>query len=309
MRYLLNKNIILCSILLLTACSAPTAIRKEAVKRLATPAWMLEREIKASPFTLTAFERMHERNAPANLYIGGEGTALRTDFGGTLDPTPENPVALHLATRDNAENLIYLARPCQFSDMIDEDASCGREYWNDKIFSPEVMQAYEYALDNIKARYDITGFNLIGYDGGAAIAAMLAAKRDDVLSLRTVAGSLDHKLQASYLDLQPYTRSLNAVDFASETANMPQHHFIGGEDAKVPPAILHSYLQAVGATSCVQYTLVQEAEHERGWVENWPELLRKTPVCKEEPKETMAVMPLPLDIPQPIFYPRMDPSK
>ena len=161
----------LATIALTSACSAPKLVREEVATRIATPAWMIEREVKASPFLLTAYERMHKRHAPANLYIGGEGTALRTDYAGTFNPTPENPVALHLASKDNADNLVYLARPCQFTGMIDEDAECDRAYWNDKIFAPEVMQAYEYALDEIKARYDLTGFNLIGYDGGAAIAA------------------------------------------------------------------------------------------------------------------------------------------
>lgn len=297
----------------ISACSAPPAYRDEVAYRLSSPAWMVDRTIEAGNFSLLAFERMHEKAEPVTLYIEGDGTADRSSqTGETLDPTPINPVALHLATRDRSTNLAYLARPCQYKDRVHYDhgdyekEGCDEAFWKDARFSPEVITAYQSALDNIASRYSTTGFNLVGYDGGGAIAAILAASRDDVLSLRTVAGNLDHDVQSVYLGIPPLNDSLNAVDFADELKDVPQHHFIGGQDETVKPAVLHSYLQAVGNSPCIEYTMIQEAEHARGWVDKWPELLKADlPVCAK----IAAPEFVPLDIPEPIYRPRMKASK
>ncbi len=175
---------------LLSACSGTdTIIRQEVANRLASPAWMVKREIEAGPFALTAYERMHERGEAANVYIEGNGETVVTSA--TMNPTPENPVALHLATHDKADNLVWLARPCQYSSTFSTDESCTAAHWGAEKFSPEIINAYNTALNDIKARYSIREFNLIGFDGGAVIAAMLADQRKDVVSLRSVAGTLD----------------------------------------------------------------------------------------------------------------------
>lgn len=252
-------------VLFLGACVMQSQyMRKDVASRVAHPAWMAERPIKASPFLLTAFERMHERQAPADIYIGGEGHIWGLTGKETRNPTPINPVALHLASKDLAQNVAYIARPCQYSGMLDTSADCDPAYDGptEKQFAPEVLAAYNTALDDIKSRYDITDFNLIGFSGGGTIAALLAAERKDISSLRTVAAPLG-----------------SAEKVAPALKNIPQHHFIGGQDVIVQPAALHSYLQALGETGCVDYTFIQEAEHEKGWVDKWPEFLAKTPAC------------------------------
>lgn len=287
------------------ACTIPP-VKEEIAKRIAAPAWMVGRELPAKPFSLTVYERMHERLAPADIYIEGDGVAWVTKTKQSANPTPENPVALHLASRDKSENVAYIARPCQFSGMLDPEESCDAAYWGDKRFAPEVIESYQIALDEIKARYDITKFNLIGFSGGAAVAAILAAERDDVASLRTVAGNLDHRALSAHHNVSYMDESLNPPDYADKLRNVPQYHFIGGQDQTVPPGVLHSYLQAIGSSSCVGYEFVQESAHEEGWVNKWPDLLKNyPPVCKGEPMELE-----PLDLPpEPYYYPRMGVSK
>ncbi|MFK7840180.1 MAG: hypothetical protein AB8B83_07595 [Bdellovibrionales bacterium] len=298
----------------IAACSAPTAIREEVAYRLASPAWMNKRTINTGDFNLTAFERMHEKNKPVTLYIEGDGTADRSSqTGKTNNPTPINPVALHLATRDKSDNVAYLARPCQYTGMVhydhstDEDKKqkkCDPIFWGSARFSPEVIAAYNSALDNISRQFSTKNFHLVGYDGGGAIAAILAAQRDDVLTLRTVAGNLDHDAQSVYLGIAPLNNSLNAIDFAGRLKDVPQHHFIGGQDETVKPAVLHSYLQAVGESQCVEYTMIQEAEHARGWVEKWPDLLKADlPMCEKTPVFE------PMEKPDLIYVPRMSGDK
>lgn len=284
-----SKKIIVLGLLAagtLAACTEHAYMREEVADRLAHPVWMVEREIPAGQFSLMAYERMHERHEPATIYIEGDGE-LTGDFRmDSKNPTPRNPVALHIATRDLAENVVYLARPCQYSGV----EGCDTAYWGNKRLSQEVIDSYQAALDEIKKRYDIEGFNLVGFDGGGGIAAILAAKRTDVLSLRTVAGNLDTAVYAQTHGIPPLDGSLNPVDFAGQLVSVPQCHYVGGQDTVIPPAILQSYLQALGPSNCVQYKFVQEAEHQKGWVDKWPEFLEQSCAC-QGPVEPVAYTP------------------
>lgn len=273
------------SLILLGACTVQTDLKQQTASHIARPAFMVERFIPAGSFQLQAWERMHAPNDVVTIYIEGDGInqkkakqATPSNFPG-IDPTPLNPVALHLASRDQAKNIAYLGRPCQFIKNP-QDKGCAANYWQEKRFAPEVIDAYQTALNDIAARYDITGFHLVGYDGGANIAAVIAAHRKDVLSLRTVAGNLNPDFSAENNELAALSsNSVVAVDYGSSLAMVPQHHFIGAADDVITPSIYHSYRQAVGLSECIHYSLVQDADHTRGWVEKWPSLLAHQPQC------------------------------
>lgn len=274
----------LLTLITLGACTSDM-MTDDVADRIAGPAWMIEREIPAASYNLNAYERMHERAEPANVYIEGDSLAWFTKLN--LDADPKNPVALNLAAHDKAPNVAYLARPCQYTQRLNEkgkpstrsrnhiyenESSCSHAEWQEDRFSPDVLTAYNAALDNIKAHYDITEFNLIGFSGGAAIAAILAAERSDVASLRTVAGIMDHAAFTAHHNSAPLTGSLNPIDYADKLKTIPQNHFVGGNDPIVPFSVLSSYLLAIDSSDCVQYNLVQEAEHQEGWVDKWPVL-------------------------------------
>ena len=288
----------------LAACGTDY-LREEVADRIARPAFMVDRTVAANDFEITVWERMHQRGAPATVYIEGDGLNWLSPTSPSLDPTPTTPVALQLATMDKSDNVGYIARPCQYSKMVDDETPCDMKYWTGSRYAPEVVDAIGKTLNNMKAMYGISSFNLVGFSGGGNIAAILAATRDDVESLRTVAANLDHETHSLYHEVSPLAGSLNAVDFADQLGSVPQRHFIGGQDEIVPPAILHSYLQAVGETNCVHYTFVQEAEHDTGWVEKWPDLLKEPAEC------TGPVMDVSFDYGDNagVFMPRPMPSK
>lgn len=275
---------LLVALIALNACSTKTELEMQTANHIARPAFMVERTIQAGQFTLQAWERMHQRGTEATIYIEGDGARWQknTELPTSLpraNPTPENPVALHLASRDLSQNLGYLARPCQYIKDA-ENKGCNADYWQTKRFAPEIMEAYDAALSDISKRYDITKFNLVGYDGGANIAAVLAARRDDVISLRTVAGNLNPDFAADNYQAMPLAaNSILAVDYGSALGNIPQHHFIGAADEIITPGIYHSYRQAIGLSECIHYSLVQDADHTNGWVEKWPDLLSLQPQC------------------------------
>ncbi len=267
---------LLSSLLVVGACATSRPLLKtEIAKRIASPAWMVGREIPAGKFLLTAYERIHDHNSAADLYIEGNGT------------TPRYPLALHLASKDKADNVIYLARPCQYSAMLDEDKPCDPKYTGQAQYSSEVIDAYNAALDEISKRYGIIGFNLIAYDGGAVIASALAAGRNDILSLRTVAGIMDTNAWSDVHGVPRAEEEQNPALKAVKLSGIPQYHFIGGQDKEVPPSVLHGYLQSLPPTRCVQYDLIQENEHKDGWVEKWPELLSRPVTCYNSSSPTL----------------------
>jgi hypothetical protein len=287
-----------CSAALLSGCySDLPLIREEVAKRTAAPVFMIPRDIPTESFILQSYERVHQKGQPATLYIEGDGTYTVAVPAINGSPTPTDPVALRLAAQDSGPNVLWLARPCQYNKGWKESkTSCPLEYSTSKRFAPEVIETYNQALDNIKTYYNIPSFDLVGYDGGAAIAVILASQRADILSLRTVAGNLDPNTIANLNGTAYQNGSLNPLDFAAGIANLPQRHYIGKNDTVTPPAVYNSFAQAVQNGACLNSTLVDNADHQKGWVEQW-KVLKTIPIDCAQPSEPVPVIfdPAPLD--------------
>lgn len=272
-------------IALLLCCAAPAACgtggRTDKAQAIAATGALARREIAADPFVLTVFERVQRPGGPATVYIEGDGLAF-LGYSPSLDPTPSDPVALALASADPGANVIYLARPCQYSKMIAPEP-CPMAYWTGKRFAPEVITAMNEVLDGLRQRHGIPGFDLVGYSGGAAIAVLLAARRRDVASLRTVAGNLDNAALIRLHKVDPMPESLNAADAAASIATLPQHHFIGAKDEIAPLAIYQSYRQRAGGSTCIRHSQIAGAGHQGGWAALWPDLLRAPVDCSAKP--------------------------
>lgn len=277
----------------LTACVQDLPpFEREAAQRIAMPVFLLPRTINAAPFQLKAYERVHEKDSIANIYIEGDGFPFAANKLPLLGTTPSDPVGLRLATQDASANVIYLARPCQYEMALSSGSECPDSFKNEKRFAPEIIQAYNNALDNIKATNEITEFNIIGFGGGGAIATILAAGRDDIKTLRTVAAPLDHIAATKLHDKETnLTGSLNPVDFTEQLKDVPQHHFIGKIDYMIPPVVYNSYAQSMTDGKCLNVTLVENADNMHGWVEQWKALLA-LPVECTSPAEPQ---PVPFD--------------
>ncbi len=277
-RYVIFFTTTVFAILSLVACK--TASRQEIATSLAGSSFMFPRQIPANPFVLTLYERVEDPGRSITIYIEGDGLAWTEHKTPSPDPTPTNPIALRLATTDNSPNIIYLARPCQYSKMVIADRPCPQKYWTSHRFAPQVIESMNTALEDLKTRYQATGFHLIGFSGGGAVGTLLAARRHDVFSLRTVAGNLDHKLLHKIHEVTQLSSSLNPVDIASQISHIPQHHFLGEDDAVISDAVVKSFLTASGTTRCIRTSMVPGASHEQGWTEQWPRLLAAPLTCQ-----------------------------
>lgn len=272
---------------LLSACYLPTMdMKKQTTMRLAVPNSMFERAIESEPYNITAYERIGVRGGTANIYIEG-GELVWDDFLAERETaTPSNPLALHLATRDNAQNIIWLARPCQFTYAPKiHGGECTRSEWADGRFSVTNLRAMNAALDNVKKKYGFTGFNLIGVQDGAGVAVHLAAARDDVLSLRTVSGMLDTETFAHAYGQQKHETivdktSNNPAIHAPALAELPQQHFIGQWAKDVGPHMAQNFRARAGNSPCIRVSEVKSVNDEKGWVNRWPDLLKSPLDCR-----------------------------
>ncbi|OAN53065.1 esterase [Paramagnetospirillum marisnigri] len=252
----------------LTACAAQD--RSATAESIAATAGLRRVVIKTGPFDLTAYVRVRDPAQPVVVYVEGDGAAWRSRSEPSQDPTPRHPMGLRLAGLDRSPNVAYLARPCQYS----WGSACKVAYWTDRRFAEEVIAATSTALDQLKAT---GGFHLVGYSGGAAVAALAAARRSDVLSLRSVAGNLDSEGINRHHGVSAMPASLNPIDVAPRLAHLPQTHLVGGDDKVVPPFIAEDFVSRLGDKRCVTITRLPKASHDDGWESVWPAPI---PICR-----------------------------
>lgn len=269
-----QKRLLVMLYVLLSACSSIDT--HEHAKQLAEHSGLIKHTTTIDGFVLTAYARLNNSKLPINVYIEGDGLAWFSRYELSTDPTPHEAIGLALAAQDTANNVLYLARPCQFNDF--KTTPCDSAYWSNKRFSQKVINVMSDELQTFVSTDNLQKINLIGYSGGAVIAAIMAAQRNDVLSLRTVAGNLDHAYvnQFHHVNLMP--ESLNAIDVANKIKNIPQLHFIGKNDKVIPQEVAKRFIkhQQFTQQKTAQCAAIVEvdAEHQEGWITQWQKLLQ-----------------------------------
>lgn len=258
--------------LLLVACAMVADDPSSRATTLAADAGMHRERIAAGPFLLTAFVRITRPDKPLAIYIEGDGLAWSTRDRPSTDPTPRRATGLQLAVADAGPNVAYLARPCQFTPMA-MNPDCGPAYWTGKRFGETVVAAMNDAVDALTRRVPGQSLDLTGYSGGGAIAVLLAARRADVASVRTIAGNLDTELVNRLHGVSPMPDSYNPVHMARRIASVPQLHLVGANDRVVPPEVARRFVDAQcgGAPRCLARVVVIPAmPHEGDWARYWP---------------------------------------
>ncbi|MGE8360857.1 alpha/beta hydrolase [Pseudomonas sp.] len=266
--------IALCLLVLLPACSGvPTpALRAQQTLQLAQQAQWQPQVLETSAFQLQAFvPAQWQADAPLTLYIEGDGLAWLTSSQPSTDPTPVNPLALRLALAQPQGNAAYLARPCQF---LADQPSCQRRYWTDARFSEDVVTVMNQALEQLKGQAKARELVLVGYSGGAAIALLLAARRDDVRQVITVAGNLDHAAWTAHHKVSPLHRSLNPADQRQALTGLEQVHLVGERDRITPPELARQFVAAFPPSAPQRVQVVPGYDHGCCWAQGWAGLWR-----------------------------------
>ncbi len=214
--------------------------------------------------------------APLAVYIEGDGRAWITATRVSGDPTPRDPVALELAARDRRPNVVYIARPCQYVTGA-QRRNCSPAFWTNARFAEQVVAATDAVIGHYKRQAAAPAVRLYGYSGGGTLAALVAARRDDVAWLATVGAVLDHAHWTRLEGLTPLTHSLNPADAAPRLARIPQVHYVGADDTVVPPRVARAFQQRFPAGARPAVVVVPNADHLCCWTDAWPSLLRREP--------------------------------
>jgi dienelactone hydrolase len=266
----------------LAACAniSPQVRRQHADTLAATQQWQ-KLSLPTDEFVLTAYvppALIH--SDMLTIYIEGDGFAWVTSSQPSDDPTPRDPIGLRLAMRHAPGAAVYLARPCQYVEGADA-RGCMTSFWTERRFAPEVIAATDHAIDALKVRYNARRLMLVGYSGGGAVAALVAARRKDVAQLVTVAGNLDHAAWTRLNHVRPLDGSLNPADAWRDLLHIPQVHFVGARDNNVGAAVANAYADRFPANARPRIQMVPEADHSCCWVDRWPALLATQPIIKD----------------------------
>ncbi len=203
-----------------------------------------------------------------HVYIEGDGMAWLTRTRISPDPTPTVATALHVAEKDPAPHaaVLYLARPCQYLNDS-KDPMCNNKYWSSHRLSVEVIAALNEAVSVVKNQVGADDVVLVGYSGGGAAAALVAAQRNDVRFLGSIAGNLDIKAWTSHHRITPLTGSMDPMDYAHKVQHLAQRHLSSPNDAIVPPHISKNFCEKIkNPAACVQ---VPDVWHGGEWENVW----------------------------------------
>jgi len=137
-------------LLALLLCGALSACATFDPDALAAAARLRRQYVDTGRFVLTAFVRVSQPGKPLRVYIEGDGAAWLSRTEPAPDPTPREALGLALAAEDPAPNVVYLARPCQFTPMA-MNPSCGIPYWTSKRFATEVIASMDAAVSRFAA--------------------------------------------------------------------------------------------------------------------------------------------------------------
>lgn len=253
--------------LVLVACSGiPSARERQSyANQLALAHHWQALGISAKHFNLMAYlpDEIEEDDV-LTLYLEGDGFAWVTRSQPSVDPTPLNPVALHLALAHKRGNVAYLAPPCQYINAADEQ--CSQRYWTEARFAKEVIDATDIAIDSLKQHFNAKKLVLVGYSGGGAVAALVASRRTDVVQLITVAGNLDHHAWTLYHRVRPLSGSLNSADIAAVIADLPQTHYVGGKDRIIPLELAQRWPVEFRGVNNENVRVLPMADHACCWI-------------------------------------------
>ena len=262
--------------LLLSACISiptPTERRREADALAFKQGWVYI-HIPTGTFDLVAYLPVKPQTADQlTVYIEGDGFAWITEDQPSDDPTPRDPLALRLALAQPEGNAAYLSRPCQYVDT--GSSACSSRYWTEMRFAPEVIESSGRAITVLKEKFGARHLTLVGYSGGGAVAALIAARRHDVTVLVTVAGNLDHKKWTQYHHISPLTGSLCPAEAYETLQHIRQYHLVGGKDTIIPPGLIQSFADLFPENEKPKIYIEPTYDHYCCWVENWQRLWRK----------------------------------
>jgi pimeloyl-ACP methyl ester carboxylesterase len=206
------------------------------------------------------------------IYIEGDGAHWLFQMAPPPNPTPRKSLVVSLATQDQSPFILYLARPCQYIDIA-QFKGCDPSVWTEGRFSPTVIQLANDVIDKVLLDLPKVRLNLVGHSGGGTLAALLAAKRNDVRCLVTLAAPLDIAAWTKNVSVGPLRLSNNPAVPNIQLMNTRQTHFFGENDSIVKKESIGNYRNF---SDKADFIVVSGFDHTKAWAEQWPILQQKS---------------------------------
>lgn len=202
------------------------------------------------------------RDGVVDIFIEGDGYAWVDRRTISDNPTPLDPVSLRLATKQLGP-VYYLARPCQYVS----DPSCTPSLWTYDRFSPAVIDSYMGILDRIAKEDRVHEFHITGFSGGAYIAFVLAAKRQDIARVTTVAGVLDPDDWTRFHGISALRVTDSPDVLLQHTSSTVFTHICGEDDDVTPCPLTHKIVERAAAMGFANHTIriIKNAGHGDLW--------------------------------------------
>ncbi len=234
----------------------------------------LKNGYKFSALQTTQFPLLYAYKPPAekntlHVVIEGDGLAWLNRYTISDDPTPVSPVGLKLAMHIDG-GVSYLARPCQYH----WNDKCSREYWTSMRYADDVIATYMESIDQLKIFHHADNIVLSGFSGGAYIAMVLAAKRQDVRVVNTIAGLLDPDEWTDYQDISSIYAPMNFKSIVAATPNVQFFHACSVEDEIIPCELQEKILSNFQHSEITNHRLfkVGDVGHGDVWRESYSRL-------------------------------------
>lgn len=261
------------ALLSLAGCASPRRDEGPGLAHAAGWRWEI---VPAGSFDLAVATPPRLSGRVLTVYLEGDGFAYVHARQPALDPTPTDAVSLKLALADaRGGTVAWVGRPCQYT-LPEHGRNCRTAHWTTNRYSPEVLDSVGAALDVLKRRSGGERLVLAGYSGGGALAVLLAARRNDVDKIITVAANLDLDYWIRRDGLSPLAGSLDPARQPTEIlGRIPQLHFTGGQDRTVGTDVVRSYLDHQVPQAPARLVEIPTFTHSCCWAQEWASLLSR----------------------------------
>ena len=202
-----------------------------------------------------------------HVYLEGDGSPYLDRWTIAPDPTPRNPLMLHLMALD-ARPSAYVGRPCYFG--LAADPSCSPFDWTLGRFSERVVASIARAVGDLKEEGRYESIEIYGHSGGGALAVLVAARVPGVARVVTLAGNLDPDAWATLHGYTPLTGSMSPVRQGALPTRVTQLHVAAEQDRVVPPWMVQRAAKQLGSMEVV---VLPGVKHDCCWESSWPDLL------------------------------------
>lgn len=253
-------------VLSLVACATPA----QRVDEIATRLGFSRGVVLGTEFLHVVY--LQNVTTPANMlhvYLDGDGSPrINPTAVVAPDPTPRNPLMLHLMALDTAPR-IYLGRPCYhgFATM----PPCEPMLWTDARYSSKVVGSLTAALQRIIQEYGYREIAFFGHSGGGTLAMLLAERFENTRAIVTLAGNLDVAAWARLHGYSPLSASLDPAQRPPLRDKIIQRHYVGSIDTEIPAAIARQFATSRTSARVVE---LKGFDHACCWQDAWSRMLR-----------------------------------